>query len=75
MTANTLPRWVSAFLVISTLLGILGYGIKGVGVLYAHNRFLTKDALRAAITENNALLTRTFQRTLSSILKTPPYLS
>jgi hypothetical protein len=32
--ANTLPRWASAFLVISTLLGILGYGIKGLGVLF-----------------------------------------
>jgi len=32
--ANTLPHWASAFLVISTPLGILGYSIKEVGVLF-----------------------------------------
>ena len=32
--ANTLPRWTSALLITSTLLGILGYGIKGFDVLF-----------------------------------------
>jgi pimeloyl-ACP methyl ester carboxylesterase len=35
----------------------LHHGESHRDLLYAHNRFLTKDALRAAITENNALLT------------------
>jgi hypothetical protein len=32
--ANTLPHWASALLITSTLLGILGYGIKGFDVLF-----------------------------------------
>jgi hypothetical protein len=31
---NTLPHWASALLITSTLLGILGYGIKGFDVLF-----------------------------------------
>ena len=32
--AKTLPRWASAFLITSTLVGILGYVIKGFDVLF-----------------------------------------
>jgi hypothetical protein len=32
--ANTLPHWASALLITSTLLGILGYGIKGFDILF-----------------------------------------
>ena len=32
--AKTLPRWASALLITSTLVGILGYGIKGFDVLF-----------------------------------------
>jgi hypothetical protein len=32
--SNTLPHWASALLIASTLLGILGYGIKGFDILF-----------------------------------------
>jgi len=32
--ANTLPRWVSALLIASTILGILGFVVKGLDVLF-----------------------------------------
>jgi hypothetical protein len=32
--ANTLPRWASAFLITSTIVGILGFAVKGFDLLF-----------------------------------------